>query len=117
MDRVPADEFAAAVGAACGGSRRRTVILACARGGTLRTTVKTRQGRDFADPDLAFGIESRSLKAALVLLEAGFKDVRHLEGGTGAWKAAGGDCSWSYERGRQPLGVLAALKGKQRGDA
>lgn len=32
---------------------------------------------------------NRSAKAAAILLKAGFQDVRHLEGGIGAWKAKG----------------------------
>lgn len=32
---------------------------------------------------------NRSAKAGAILLKAGFRDVRHLEGGIGAWKAKG----------------------------
>ncbi len=32
---------------------------------------------------------NRTRQAAAILLKAGFKDVRHLEGGIGAWKAKG----------------------------
>ena len=41
------------------------------------------------DPERAFGRESRSLKAAYELLEAGFKDLAHLEGGTSTWRYEG----------------------------
>jgi len=32
---------------------------------------------------------NRSAKAGAILLKAGYRDVRHLEGGIGAWKAKG----------------------------
>ena len=95
---VPSAEFGAAVAAAASGAPG--VIVACAAGGTLRSTV------NFPD-----GQASRSLMAAreLLRLEAvarGQLAVAHLQGGISAWVSAGnageGTGEWSARKGRVP---------------
>lgn len=50
--------------------KNQRVIVICNIGGTLDTNVKYRREKKiFADPDRAFGRESRSLKAAYELLQ------------------------------------------------
>merc|ERR1712139_553877 len=48
--------------------RNTPIIVACDRGGSLESTVKKEKSggrvKEYADPDRAFGIESRALKAA-----------------------------------------------------
>ncbi|EIE21109.1 hypothetical protein COCSUDRAFT_17882, partial [Coccomyxa subellipsoidea C-169] len=63
----------------------------CGRGGTIKTGFgNEKTGKFFKDdPERAFGIESRSLKACHELFEAGFKDVLHLEGGLSQWRHEG----------------------------
>lgn len=86
-------------------------MVACDIGGTLKTTVEsTSTGKEFSDPDRAFGRESRyrsprkrfdtsalgnvwtfcllcrSLKAAHELVLAGCKNLKHLEGGVQQWQ-------------------------------
>lgn len=63
----------------------KKLIVYCGLGGTLKVGVKTRRGT-FDDPDRSFGRESRSLKGAYELYEAGFKNVLHLEGGISSWR-------------------------------
>lgn len=51
-------------------SKRDKIILMCAIGGTLDTNVSYRREKKiYADPERAFGRESRSLKAAFELYE------------------------------------------------
>jgi hypothetical protein len=50
-------EFAANVIKALGKDAK--IIVACDIGGTLKTVIKSSSGKDFADPDRAFGRESR----------------------------------------------------------
>lgn len=50
------------------------IIVACAMGGTLKST-----------PSLLEGKESRSLIAAYLLVVEGFTKIAHLEGGVQAW--------------------------------
>ncbi len=55
-------------------------------GGTLETkTVAKHKPKEFNDPEKAFGLESRSLKGAYELIEAGYTNVAHLEGGLSMW--------------------------------
>eukprot|EP00898_Chlorokybus_atmophyticus_P009096 jgi/Chlat1/9188/Chrsp97S08459 len=62
------------------------IIVACALGGTLDTIIRTRPDKKlYADPDRAFGRESRSLKGAFELFQAGYKNVAHLKGGLNQW--------------------------------
>lgn len=68
--------------------KNQKLIVYCSRGGTLTTGIKGRRG-NFDDPDRSFGIESRSLKGAYELIEAGFTDVVHLEGGISKWRHSG----------------------------
>lgn len=70
--------------------RNKTLIVACDLGGTLSTEVFGPDKRKVCrnDPDRAFGRESRSLKAAYELMEAGFKVV-HLQGGVPQWRYDG----------------------------
>ncbi|CAL8469212.1 g8753 [Coccomyxa elongata] len=71
--------------------KRKKVIVYCGRGGTIKTGFgNEKTGKFFKDdPERAFGIESRSLKACHELYEAGFKDVLHLEGGLSQWRYEG----------------------------
>jgi hypothetical protein len=41
------------------------------------------------DKDRAFGRETRSLKACYELMQAGFTDVVHMQGGLGEWRYQG----------------------------
>ena len=64
----------------------------CAIGGTLDTNVSyRREKRLFNDPERAFGRESRSLKAAYEMLEAGWPAgaLRHADGGFQQWRYQG----------------------------
>lgn len=66
--------------------KTRDIIVICNIGGTLDTVVKVESsGKVAEDKDRAFGRESRSLKACYELLEAGFKNVLHLDGGYQQW--------------------------------
>ncbi|KAK9845919.1 hypothetical protein WJX81_005977 [Elliptochloris bilobata] len=73
-------------------NKRKKVIVYCGRGGTIKVGAQPwAPGRKYFkdDPEKMFGIESRSLKACHELLEAGFKDVVHLEGGLSLWRYGG----------------------------
>jgi rhodanese-related sulfurtransferase len=69
------------------------ILMMCAIGGTLDTNVSYRRDKKlFADPERAFGRESRSLKAIYELYEeAGWdlNNIRHVEGGFQQWKFQG----------------------------
>eukprot|EP00879_Flechtneria_rotunda_P006814 GHRR01007158.1.p1 GENE.GHRR01007158.1~~GHRR01007158.1.p1 ORF type:complete len:259 (+),score=33.78 GHRR01007158.1:577-1353(+) len=68
------------------------VLVMCAIGGTLDTNVSYRREKKiFADPERAFGRESRSLKAIYELYEDGWNinNIRHIEGGFQQWKYQG----------------------------
>ena len=67
----------------------KTIIVCCSTGGTLKNTVTKRDGSSLVDSQRAFGLESLSLRAASDLIEAGFKNVMHLEGGFPAWISEG----------------------------
>jgi len=74
------------------GSKDRPIIVHCGYGGYLDQTTKTRLDKypdGYRDPERAFGWESRSLRAAFELMNAGFTNVVHLEGGLGRWRAKG----------------------------
>lgn len=58
--------------------RWKEVIVACADGGTIETTKTYPRGK-----------ASRSLKAAKRLLDLGFTNVKHLDGGIREWEAQG----------------------------
>lgn len=62
-----------------------TIIVYCNRGGRLETGRMGRRGK-FDDKDLSFGIESRSLKGCYELMEAGYTNVLHLNGGMSTWR-------------------------------
>lgn len=84
-------EFEAQAEAALG-SKGAPVIVYCSRGGSLETeTVRVTSIRTkrYNDPEKAFGLESRSLKACYHLLEAGFTNVMHLKGGISQWRYDG----------------------------
>lgn len=59
------------------------------------------QSADFSDrvaeldPDATYAVYcrsgNRSAQAMQIMLDAGFTDVAHLDGGIGAWQSAGGD--------------------------
>jgi len=77
----------------------KQIILICATGGYMYTVVKTTSGnagkyggrikeKTYADPERAFGKESRSLKAAYELITyGGYKKVAHVDGGLNAWRS------------------------------
>lgn len=74
--------------------RDQKVIVYCAIGGTLDTNVSYRRDKKlYADPERAFGRESRSLKAVYELLQAGWSpsNILHLEGGIQQWRYQGFD--------------------------
>ncbi|CAL5229841.1 g13249 [Coccomyxa viridis] len=66
--------------------KRKKVIVYCGRGGTLKVGNGNARKYNKDDPERMFGIETRSLKACHELLEAGFRDVLHLEGGLSQWR-------------------------------
>lgn len=66
-------------------NKKATIIVYCNRGGRLETGRMGRRGK-FDDKDLSFGIESRSLKGCYELMEAGYTNVLHLDGGLGTWR-------------------------------
>jgi rhodanese-related sulfurtransferase len=86
-------DFEADAAAALGRNKRQKLILYCSLGGTLTVGMppwapdRKKSFKD--DPERAFGRESRSLKACYELLEAGWKDVVHMEGGLPTWRVEG----------------------------
>jgi rhodanese-related sulfurtransferase len=70
-------------------SEGKTVIVTCAKGGTLKTESFDKKGNAYSDPQFKHGIESNSLNAVYELLSAGgLTDVVHLEGGNSGWSFA-----------------------------
>jgi len=85
--------------------KKKKVIVMCATGGTLKTVINRTSGaagsaanpsgkgrvkvKNYNDPERAFGRESRSLKACYEVLQAGFKDIVHVEGGLNGWRNEG----------------------------
>ncbi|GIL91563.1 hypothetical protein Vretifemale_19161, partial [Volvox reticuliferus] len=73
--------------------KNQKIILMCAIGGTLDTLVDLRKGVKPAirDPERAFGRESRSLKAAYELINAGWSanNLFWVEGGLQQWRFRG----------------------------
>ncbi|KXZ43447.1 hypothetical protein GPECTOR_90g534 [Gonium pectorale] len=73
--------------------KNQKVLLMCAIGGTLDTLVDLRKGVKPAikDPERAFGRESRSLKAAYELINAGWSasNIFWVEGGLQQWRFRG----------------------------
>mmetsp|Transcript_16381 Transcript_16381/g.49101 ORF Transcript_16381/g.49101 Transcript_16381/m.49101 type:complete len:271 (-) Transcript_16381:272-1084(-) len=65
--------------------KSQQIIVYCNRGGRLQTGKKGRRGT-FDDKDLSFGIESRSLKGCYELMQAGYTNVVHLDGGISTWR-------------------------------
>lgn len=83
-EREPA--FAANVERVVGGKRKKIVVM-CSSGGTLSTIARVeRSGKQANDPDKQFGRETRSLKACYELMQAGFSDVLHMDGGLSGWR-------------------------------
>ncbi|KAI5073223.1 hypothetical protein GOP47_0011236 [Adiantum capillus-veneris] len=72
---------------AVGGDKTKKVVVMCSIGGTLQTYVERKgpKAKRFADPERMFGRQSRSLKAAYELQEAGFTNVYHLKNGVNEW--------------------------------
>lgn len=72
---------------AVGGDKTKKVVVTCSIGGTLQTYVERKgpKAKKFADPERMFGRQSRSLKAAYELQEAGFTNVFHLKDGVNEW--------------------------------
>jgi rhodanese-related sulfurtransferase len=78
----------------------KPIIVACNRGGSMRTTVsKQKNGyvKVYEDPDRSFGIESRSLKACYELYQANFTNIYFLKGGIN-----------QYQHDEFPMRMLAA---------
>ena len=72
------------------GEEKRTIIVVCSVGGSLETEVtKEKSGDTYVDSQRAFGRDSQSLRAAKALMDAGYTNMAHLEGGLAAWKAEG----------------------------
>ncbi|KAG2434001.1 hypothetical protein HYH02_012462 [Chlamydomonas schloesseri] len=73
--------------------KNQKVVLMCAIGGTLDTLVDLRKGvkAPIRDPERAFGRDSRSLKAAYELINAGWdtKNLFWVEGGLQQWRHRG----------------------------
>lgn len=69
------------------GDKTKKVVVMCSIGGTLQTFVERKgpKTKKFADPERMFGRQSRSLKAAYTLQEAGFTNVYHLKDGVNQW--------------------------------
>lgn len=62
------------------------IIVGCTLGGTLDTMIRTSKTKPaYADVTRSFGRESRSLKGCYELIQAGYKNVWHLEGGLNEW--------------------------------
>lgn len=57
--------------------KNKKVVVACSRGGTINAR------------GTKFGFESRSLKAAFRLQNAGYRSVQHLKGGISQWERDG----------------------------
>mmetsp|Transcript_17273 Transcript_17273/g.33275 ORF Transcript_17273/g.33275 Transcript_17273/m.33275 type:complete len:281 (+) Transcript_17273:87-929(+) len=77
------------------GNTKTKIVVICATGGTLKTEIKRTSGVEgkgrvktkvYNDPERAFGRESRSLKACYEVLEAGYTDVMHVDGGLNGWR-------------------------------
>ena len=64
----------------------RLLVVCCSIGGSMETETVSKRGKVFSDPEKAFGRESRSLKACYELIQAGFPNVAHLEGGIAMWR-------------------------------
>ncbi|KAL2623303.1 hypothetical protein R1flu_003508 [Riccia fluitans] len=80
-------EFVSQALSAVNGNKKKTVVVMCDVGGTLKTIVE-RPGikpKSYADPERRFGRASRSLRAVYELQEEGFSDVFHLTGGLNTW--------------------------------
>lgn len=74
------------------GSKNAKIIVACGIGGTLSTDVKVAhkvKTYKVKAAERMYGRESRSLKAAHALYKAGFKNLRHMNGGLQQWKYQG----------------------------
>jgi len=72
------------------GGKNKPVVLYCGMGGNLDTKIQSSKAmykeKGYEDVDKSFGKESRSLKACFELLNAGFKNVKHMKGGYSTWK-------------------------------
>jgi rhodanese-related sulfurtransferase len=67
----------------------QSIVVTCGRGGTLSTGGNGKLDKDGRAVELQkSGIESSSLRACYELMEAGYKNVVHLEGGNSAWNYA-----------------------------
>ncbi|KAL3690819.1 hypothetical protein R1sor_004470 [Riccia sorocarpa] len=84
-------EFLSQALSAVNGNQKKTVVVMCDVGGTLKTIVE-RPGikpKSYADPERRYGRASRSLRAVYELQEAGFSSVLHLTGGFNTWSYQG----------------------------
>jgi len=86
--------FLADCEAALGGKKpRKPFYVMCSQGGSMDRIVTSNkldgQGKPytkrFEDPERDFGRESRSLKAAFELYNAGFTNLKHVRGGYQRW--------------------------------
>merc|ERR1712072_660866 len=67
---------------------KQPLIVTCDFGGTLDRGLVTKYGREYQDPEKAFGSSRSSLRACYELIQAGYTNVSHLDGGNMAWKEA-----------------------------
>jgi rhodanese-related sulfurtransferase len=71
------------------GDEKRLMIVSCTGGGSLKNVIESKSNGGGASSDSDSGTKSRSLRAAYELVQAGYTNVAHLQGGITAWKAAG----------------------------
>jgi len=71
------------------GEEKRLMIVSCTGGGSLKSEISNSKSNRGGTNSSDSGIKSRSLRAAYELVEAGYTNVAHLQGGINAWKAAG----------------------------
>lgn len=69
------------------GKEDRMIIVACMAGGSLTTNIDNKDKARDVNKNASPGIKSRSLRGAYELIQAGYTNVAHLEGGITAWKA------------------------------
>lgn len=69
-------EWLSLVGAAVKNNKNADIICVCERGGSLQNK-----------PGMSLGFQSRSLKAVYLLRQAGYRNVKVLEGGMYKWTA------------------------------
>ena len=87
--KVRSETFVEDCKKALGSDMNQSIVVTCGRGGTLSTGGNGKFDKEGKQVVLQKnGIESSSLRAAYELMEAGYKNVVHLEGGNSAWNYA-----------------------------